>query len=42
MAQPHYFAVETGDERLSGTPKVYTTWTSAIYDKFEIGPNTNP
>ena len=43
MAQPHFLAgMETGNERLSGTPKFYTTWTSAICDKFEISPHSNP
>ena len=42
MAQPHYSTgMETGNEGLSDTSKVHTTWTSAIYDKAEIGPNSN-
>ena len=40
MAQPHYsIGMEIGNERLSDTPKIHTTWT--IYDKVEIGPASN-
>ena len=42
MAQPHYSTgMDIGNEGVSDTSKVHTAWTSAIYDKAEIGPNSN-